>query len=286
MFTEIAPDVFAVAHRLVDGKNTIVFGTRGALAVDACNFTDEGQAMAAFIRGHGRTPDRLAFTHGHGDHVLGSGAFAGADVYAQLQTPLTIERDLPGWAERYYGSSVANCAGAISRPNVLFDRELRIDLGRKTARLFATPGHCRDAVCVWLEEDRILCAGDTVVTGIVPAIHDGDSRQMEDTLRTLLSLDAQVLVPGHGPVLSGAEVIREHLLWTLGYLRGVRHFVEGALRDGMPSAQVPEAAEYGDFVGDRLPLEPFGMLRRHRMVVARIVAELQAEERVGHDTFR
>jgi glyoxylase-like metal-dependent hydrolase (beta-lactamase superfamily II) len=285
MFTEIAPGVFSVAHRLVDGKNTIVFGARAALAIDACNYADEGEAMAAFIRANGCTPDRLAFTHGHGDHVLGSGAFAGADVYAHVETPLTIDRDLPVWAERYYDGSLAACEAAIARPNVLFDHELRIDLGGKTARLFATPGHCRDAVCIWLEEDGILCAGDTVVTGIVPAIHDGNSRQMQATLRGLLSLEARVLVPGHGPVLTGLAAIREHLSWTLAYLVGVGVFVEGALRDGVPPERVPDLAEYGQFVGDRLTLEPFGMLRRHRMVVAKIVAEVQAEEHTRHDAL-
>jgi glyoxylase-like metal-dependent hydrolase (beta-lactamase superfamily II) len=85
VFTAIAPDVYAVSHRLVDGKNTIVFGTRGALAIDACNYPDEGQAMAAFIRGKTDLPFRLAITHGHGDHVLGSGAFRGADVCAFIE---------------------------------------------------------------------------------------------------------------------------------------------------------------------------------------------------------
>jgi glyoxylase-like metal-dependent hydrolase (beta-lactamase superfamily II) len=283
MFSEIAPGVFSVAHRLVDGKNTIVFGARGALAIDACNYADEGRAMADFIRANGQTPTRLAFTHGHGDHVLGSGAFAGADVYAHVDTPLTIDRDLPTWAERYFEGSLAACEAAITRPNMLFDRELRIDLGGKTARLFATPGHCRDAVCAWLEEDGILCAGDTVVTGIVPAIHDGDSRQLEATLRLLLSLDARILVPGHGPLLLDHTAIREHLSWTLDYLAAVRAFVRSALSEAVPPERVPEAADYAHFVGDRLPLEPFGMLRRHRMVVARIVAEVQAEEHARHD---
>jgi glyoxylase-like metal-dependent hydrolase (beta-lactamase superfamily II) len=119
VFTEIAPDVFAVAHRLVDGKNTIVFGARG------------------------RALDRLAITHGHGDHVLGSGGFRGADVYAHLAAPHTIDRNLPQWADRYFDGSRSACEAALSRPNVLFDRELRIDLGGKKVRMFAAPGHFR-----------------------------------------------------------------------------------------------------------------------------------------------
>jgi glyoxylase-like metal-dependent hydrolase (beta-lactamase superfamily II) len=266
VFTEIAEDVYVVNHRLVDGKNAIVFGRRGALAVDACNYADEGEAMAGFIRSHGATPNRLALTHAHGDHILGSAAFSGADVYAHMAAPLTIEKHLPAWAARYFDGSLAAAEAAITRPNVLFDGELRLDLGGKTARLFGTPGHCPDAVCVFLEEDRVLCGGDTVVTGIVPAIADGDSRLLEATLRSLVELEAEVLIPGHGPVIQGRDAIAEQLGWMANYLSGVRRFVE----DGQAAADVG----YERFVGDRLPEEPHGMRRRHGRVVDKIRAEV------------
>jgi hypothetical protein len=149
VFTAIAPDVYAVSHRLVDGKNTIVFRTRGALAIDACNYPDEGQAMAAFIRGKTDLPFRLAITHGHGD----------------------------------------------------------------------------------------------------------------------------------GPILTGPAAVREHLEWTIGYLGSVRRCVADALGRGYPVERTIDEADYATFVGDRLPEEPFGMRRRHRMVVAKITAEVEAAVR-------
>jgi glyoxylase-like metal-dependent hydrolase (beta-lactamase superfamily II) len=271
LFTEIAPNVFAVSHRLVDGKNTIVFGSRGALAVDACNHADEGQAMADFIRERGATPDRLALTHGHGDHILGSGAFRDADIYAHILCSRTIGAGLPTWADRYFAGNLKQAEAAIAAPNVTFDATLSIDLGQKTVRLFATPGHCSDAVCVYLEEDRVLCAGDTVVTCIVPAINDGNSRQLEATLRSLTHLDVSILVPGHGPLLHGAEAVREHLEWMIDYLQRSRTLVEDALDDGVPDDG------YAKLVGSRLPEEPFGMRRRHRMLIDRMIGECRLE---------
>jgi glyoxylase-like metal-dependent hydrolase (beta-lactamase superfamily II) len=272
LFTEIAPEVFSVDHRLVDGKNTIVFGSRGALAVDACNYADEGQAMADFIRRHGATPDRLALTHGHGDHILGSGAFRGADVYAHVLSSRTIEAGLPIWAKRYFDGAQDQVEAAITRPNVLFDSTLSLDLGHKTARLFTTPGHSPDAVCVYLEEDRVLCAGDTVVTCIVPAVNDGNSRQLEATLCNLLHLNVDVLIPGHGPVLHGPQVVGEHLRWMIDYLQRARAFVE----DEVDARDTVEDDGYAQLVGSRFPEEPFGMRRRHRMVVDRMVAEIRS----------
>ena len=229
--------------------------------------------MAAFIRGHGDNPNRLALTHAHGDHILGSGAFRGAEVYAHRSAPATIARHRPTWATRYFEGSIEAAEAAITRPNVLFSDELRIDLGGKTARMFSTPGHSPDAACVLLEEDRVLCGGDTVVTGIVPAIQDGDSRLMEATLRSLTTLDAEVLVPGHGALLYGGAAIREHLLWMATYLARIRSFVDDALAEGEAPARLPETASYAEFVGERFQQEPHGMLRRHRRVVSKIVDE-------------
>src|SRR5260370_19035704 len=137
------------------------------------------------------------------------------------------------WADRYFGGSRAAAEAAIARPNVLFDGELRLDLDGKTVRLFSTPGHCPDAACAFVEEDRVLCGGDTVVTGIVPAIADGDSRQLEATLRQLVSLAAEVLIPGHGRVLRGPSAISEHLEGMAAYLGAGRDVVEQYLSDGL-----------------------------------------------------
>jgi glyoxylase-like metal-dependent hydrolase (beta-lactamase superfamily II) len=277
VFAEVAHDVYVVHHRLVDGKNAIVFGRRGALAIDACNYADEGEAMAAFIRGKGCAADRLALTHAHGDHILGSGAFRGADVYAHVAAPRTIDKHLPTWAERYFGGSLAAAEAAITRPNVLFDGELRLELGGKTVRLVSTPGHCPDAVCAFLEQDRVLCGGDTLVTGIVPAIADGDSGELEATIRQLALVGAEVLIPGHGPVLLGRAAISAHLNWMAAYLAGVRNIVHRCFDDGLEA--VLASADYAHFVGDRLPEEPHGMVRRHRMVVSKIFEEVGTERR-------
>ena len=135
MFTEIVPGVYSVAHRFVDGKNGIIIGARGALAIDACNYPDEGQAMADFIQAKGWKPDRLALTHGHGDHILGAAAFADAEIFSHAATPGVIRNQLPRWAERS-GESIAQVKDRVIWPTITFRDELCINLGDKRVRLF------------------------------------------------------------------------------------------------------------------------------------------------------
>src|SRR5829696_4319928 len=96
---EIAPGVFWVAQAVLEGKNGVVIGQRAALAIDSGNSPADGQAIVDLIRARGQRPDRLAFTHGHGDHVIGSSAFRGAEVFAHSRAPAVIRRHLPRLAE-------------------------------------------------------------------------------------------------------------------------------------------------------------------------------------------
>jgi glyoxylase-like metal-dependent hydrolase (beta-lactamase superfamily II) len=272
MFSEIVPGVFAVEHQVAEGKNGILFSRRGAVAIDGGNYPEEGQAMAEFIRARGETPDRLILTHGHGDHVLGAAALAGGEVIAHARTPEVIRRQVPAWAARW-GESEEQVEARIVRPTITFTEELRLDLGDRSLRLFPTPGHSEDGICVYLEEERLLFAGDTVVTGIVPAIGDGDSRELEASLQRLAGMEIEILVAGHGPVLQGREKVREWLQWLASYLAGVRAFVLEELGQGRDPVTIADSADYARFVGDRLPAEKHGMPKRHRNTVVKILEE-------------
>src|SRR5438270_3340381 len=206
MFTEIAAGIFSVDHQVVEGKNGIVCGTRAVLAIDTGNYPEEGRAMADFAREKSRRPAYLALTHGHGDHILGSGAFRDTEVFARDLTPEVMRRQVAATSRRS-GRTEADLAAELAWPTVTFSAELSLDLGGRTARFFPTPGHSPDSTCVYIVEDRVLFAGDTVATGIVPAI--GDGALLEASLARLADLEIEVLVPGHGPVITGRARVRD-----------------------------------------------------------------------------
>jgi cyclase len=275
MFYEIAQGVFTVKHRWIDGNNGIIFGSRRAIAIDVGAFQDEGEAMAQFIHNQGYHPLWLILTHGHVDHIAGGTAFTQAEIFSHASTPTVIYQQLPGWAEKS-GLPIEEEARQTIWPTVTFADKLQIDLGNRWLYLFATPGHSEDGICVYLPEERILFAGDTVSTGIVPAISEGDSRLLEGSLRELLNLDIEVLAPGHGPLLTGDRQIREWLHWMIGYLSSVRQFVNESLHHGEDPDAIVNFASYERFIGQRLPVDQHHMPRRHQMAVAKIVEEEMA----------
>lgn len=272
MFTEEASGVFSVASRFVDGMNGIVVGGRAALAIDCSNYEDEGQAMADFICDKGFEPDRLVLTHGHGDHIWGGKPLKSGEVFAHHLTPGVMERQVPRAIQKREESEEI-IRSDMPWPTVTFRDELWIDLGGKTVWLFPSPGHSIDGISVYVVEDKLLFSGDSVVTGIVAAIGDGNSRILEQSLRKLIDVDIEILVPGHGETLHGKDCVQNWLQWQAEYLASIRHRVAHELASGKDAQTAAEAVDYQTYVGNRLPIDRNGMPGRHRNTVDKIVEE-------------
>lgn len=271
--TEVAPGIYSFDHDRAEGKNAIILSQRGAVAVDLGDSNVVGQGMADFIRAQGYRPDRVLLTHGHDDHVLGGAAFTGSEVYAHANMPAVSRRDLGRIAQRR-NLDYETLLSQVLWPTVMYRDELFVDLGDKHLHLFPTPGHSEDGISIYVQEDRLLVAGDSVVTGIIPAFGDGDSRILQDTLRRLLTWDIEVLIPGHGAVVHGAAQVQDALRWSLNYLSRVQNAVQQSIHEGLRNPEaICERIDYAAFVGDRLPVDRHGMLNRHRSTVIKMIEE-------------
>jgi endoribonuclease LACTB2 len=173
----------------------------GALQVD----TGDGlPAWAALLRSaaqaHGFRVAAVVLTHWHHDHVSGV-----ADV---LQ--LAAEA---GWPR----PPVYKCPDPAHDAPMSADAALVplvdggvVAVGGATLRAVATPGHTDDHLCLWLEEERALFAGDMVLgqgTAVFASL-----RAYMASLARAHALAPAVLYPGHGPVVpDGAAKLAEYL---------------------------------------------------------------------------
>src|SRR5690242_787595 len=105
------------------------------------------------------------------------------------------------------------CRGAAP----LTDGEV-VDAAGLRVRVLATPGHTSDSVCFVLESgERVptaILTGDTILgRGTTVVAHpDGALGPYLESLRTLHSLGALAVLPGHGPELpSLADVSQDYL---------------------------------------------------------------------------
>src|SRR3989304_5463144 len=93
---------------------------------------------------------------------------------------------------------------ARGTPDELVSDGAALRIGGLTLRMVHTPGHTAGHLSPFLEEGRVLFAGDNVLgvgTTVVPPPPNGDMAQYVESLRKMQALEADVMCCGHGPAV-------------------------------------------------------------------------------------
>ena len=82
-----------------------------------------------------------------------------------------------------------------------FEHGFSIDLGNRVVQVkFLGRGNTAGDAVAYLPKEKIVIAGDLVVYPI-PYIYDGYPTEWIQTMQNLSQLDADTIVPGHGPIM-------------------------------------------------------------------------------------
>jgi cyclase len=218
--TKLADNVYSY----VDVKNAspansfaanagIVIGRDSILVVDTLISAKEARRFIADIGKVSDMPIKYVVdTHYHLDHAFGNCEFAslGAAIISQEndRKNLGVKGEAALKNAKVYGLSDEDLAGTvITLPTITFSERMTIDLGGETAELiFVGPSHSEGSALVWLPRRKILFTGDILFTDFHPFMGDGDVAGWVKCLDFILSLDAETIIPGHGPLSAKKDI--------------------------------------------------------------------------------
>ena len=142
----------------------------------------------------------LIHTHGHLDHVS-----ATAVLQREMGAPVLIHEAEGILLDNLSTQGMMFGLAAPESPTV--DQHIRegdqISFGRFTLSVIETPGHSPGGLCLKLEGENILFAGDTLFRGSIGRtdLWGASYEQLMDSIRDKLwpLPDDTVVCPGHGP---------------------------------------------------------------------------------------
>ncbi len=107
-------------------------------------------------------------------------------------------------------SVVAEFTGLVPRlPDLTFERELDLDLGGLQVQIeFLGRGNTAGDAIVFLPKEKILIAGDLVVHP-GPFMGSGFPSEWSKTLKKMIEMDPQIIIPGHGEILHDTTYLSE-----------------------------------------------------------------------------
>ncbi|HZR79489.1 MAG TPA: MBL fold metallo-hydrolase [Candidatus Binatia bacterium] len=217
---------------------------RGALLVDTFFDLPHTQRLLDAVAREVRTPiGRVLNTHYNGDHCWGNQLVRGAEIIGHRSVPadmakvppaaLQALRDAPDTvpAARALRAGLArfDFSGIeLTPPTTLLDERLTLDVGGTAVELMHVgPAHTTGDVIAYLPDDGIVFTGDVLFRLCAPIGWEGTFANWIAALERIAALDADTIVPGHGPVCGeeGPLEMRDYLAYVRAESRA--HFDAG-----------------------------------------------------------
>ena len=218
---------------------SVVVTTDGLVLIDTLLYPEETRQIKQYIENRLQQPVRYIInTHHHADHTTGTSLFQGATIVAhRLCREILDTRGRDSLKRLKEGSSdMANVK--LRLPDIVFDERLSFHIGGKTFHLSHSPGHSEDSITVWVEEDNVLFAADTVMS--LPYFVDGNYDDFLASLEKLQNRNFENIIQGHGEVILRGEVNKK-LKSDIDYLQKLRIAVDKALESSSDPEKIQKA---------------------------------------------
>lgn len=213
------------------------------------------QMLAGMESVTAHAPIRTAVnSHSNGDHWFGNQLLDGVEIIAAASTaeempnagPDRLEalREVPGAPGRFARDIFepfdwSDCTPTL--PTRTFTDRLTLDVGGTEVHLMDLgPAHTAGDVVAYVPSAKVLFTGDLLFIGGTPIIWAGPLQNWVAACDTMLSLDVEQVVPGHGPVVGkeGIAQVRDYLT-----------FVDEQARKRFAAGMTPEQAMYDISLG-------------------------------------
>lgn len=257
-------------------SHSILFDTDAGLVVFDTSGANGGQPVVEAIRGWSKAPfSHLIYTHGHVDHVGGSGAFISnakaqgtpkPEVIGHARVPerfaryrltngynnLINARQFRSFAKRGYGIGGSDqfLPEDVAYPDITYDASMDVVAGDRHFHLYHAKGETDDHTWAYIPEYRAICAGDFFIWNFPNA---GNPQKVQrypvewaKALRDMAGKDAELFIPAHGLPIAGKERIRNLLTEVAGTLEKLIDDTLRMMNDGAPRNEIIHSVRVDD----------------------------------------
>ena len=259
-FDELGPGLYGYTAE-GDPNSGVIVGPDSVIVVDAQATPSMAADVLARIRTVTDKPVKhVVLSHYHAVRVLGASGYAGAEVIASDVTrDMIVERgqqdmdsEIGRFPRLFRGK---DSIPGLTWPTLTFHRTMTLWLGQREVQIIHVGrSHTAGDTVVWLPQDRVLFAGDTVEFGATPYCGDAHFADWPGTLQVVAALGAERLVPGRGRSLMSAQEVAEGIEGTAAFTSDLFAIAKAcvargaSLRDTYAEAMDVMRPKYGHWV--------------------------------------
>ncbi|HEY5072564.1 MAG TPA: MBL fold metallo-hydrolase [Caulobacteraceae bacterium] len=239
-------------------------------------------------------------THANGDHTHGNACCAKAEIIASAASAAEMEEVTPAMMTAFLAAAPGlgatgkyiidifgkfDFAAVVERaPTRTFSGELELKVGDKAVHLIEVgPAHTRGDILAHVPKDRAVFTGDILFIDGTPIMWAGPVGNWIAACDRILSMDVDIIVPGHGPITDKAGVRRVKDYLAFCDLEARKRYDAGlSVRDAAHDIALGDFASWGD--AERIAVNVDTLYRQYRGDASRpetmklfgLMAELRA----------
>jgi hydroxyacylglutathione hydrolase len=149
----------------------------------------------------------IIITHSHPDH------FEGLEAFMNKSVKIAASREEEVYLKEN-GNLLFEMMGQPMPPFRIdfYLKEGELHLGKETFYVYQTPGHSPGSLSIQWPERKVLFTGDLVFyRGIGRTdFPGGNSKTIKESLERISRLDTELLLPGHGEMVTGKEKVLQN----------------------------------------------------------------------------
>ncbi len=220
------------------------------IAIDSTMYVKTGEILRKNLENKFGVPvEYLVITHYHGDHIFGIKPFKDVCV---LSSELTSKIMLNSETKSRYQVFIKDLAkeGPIGEgleyivPTLLFTDKLIIQDEDLYIEIFHTGGHTAGSSFVSFPHEKVIFAGDLIFENTFPYVGDPtcDPELLIVALEKMREINADVYIPGHGPILNGANSLDKHI----DFFKEFRKIIQEAIKDNLNAKDIDVPDTFGE----------------------------------------
>jgi glyoxylase-like metal-dependent hydrolase (beta-lactamase superfamily II) len=234
VLTQVAEGVWVHESEFVQSNAVVVQGRAGVLLVDPGVQDHEMSCLANDLSELDQTVVAGFSTHPHWDHLLWQAELGAAPRYGTARCAAAVREELSDPGAKAEITAHLEPTGIAERvPLDLYGlitglpaETARIPWDGPQVRIIEHQAHAPGHAALFVEERRVLVAGDMLSDGFIPMLDFETADPIEDYLAALrlledVAADVDVVVPGHGSV-GGADQVRARIELDRAYVLALR----------------------------------------------------------------
>ncbi|MEE8442465.1 MAG: MBL fold metallo-hydrolase [Dehalococcoidia bacterium] len=227
----------------------LVVTSEGVVLIDTPQKPTDALLLRQQVVEHG--PVRFIInTEPHLDHWTGNAFFEAPIIAHTGVRQRMVETDPASFAERAETMGEENLKlmrdYTIKLPTITYTDRLTLRLGDHTFECILMPGHTPFQSAVFIPEERVVFTSDNVFCRVQTFLHEAVPDLWLKSLEELRSLEADILVPGHGETCG-----KDYLDEQAAFIREWLALVRDAFNRGMSKEEAMEQLS----LLDRYPMD-------------------------------